>query len=360
MNSWWQDAENTLTNQSAKPLIVFLFDPMHKFAKPLVNNIMCSSALGGFLNKNFLCFGMLKDSKERKDIDRIVKNAEIPFIVILRKDKLENIEVLGENLFTFGQASSINAATVEPHFKKAVEQYKTARTADKTFINDFEKKKMERQQWVAQQQQMNMGGFFGNQDYNYMGFENLQRNEPQLNVNQNSNTNVTNNANSNPDAMSDEDLRRMQDRMMREEQDRQYQEMIDKQLREEQEKQEELEKLRRQMSDEKKAVQAKENKKETIEKNLPAEPETGSEGCFTCVVRLPSGARINRNFLKSHKLQMLHDYIFIQEDKGFENNDCPFELMTGYPPKPITNYEQTFGEFSQKPKELFVLKEKTD
>lgn len=155
MNSWWQDAEVALTNQSSKPLLVFLFDPTHKFANAMVNNLMCTGAFGNFVNKNYLCFGMLKDSKEKKSIDRIVPNAEIPCFIILRKDKLENIEVLGENLFTFGQESSITEIKIQQILEKASEQHKTIRNQDKEFINSFERKKQERQQWVVRQQQAN-------------------------------------------------------------------------------------------------------------------------------------------------------------------------------------------------------------
>ena len=362
MNSWWQDAEMTLTNQSAKPIMVFIFDPTHKFAKALVNNLMCSSTMGNFVNKNFLCFGMLNDSKEKTQIDRIVPNAEIPCIVILRKDKLENVEVLNENLFTFGQESSILDNKVTPVLEGAIEQYKTAKNADKTFINDFERKKQERQQWRARQQQMNFGSMFNDPYDMGMNYQNPQQFNPQpapqQGFNADSNTNM--NSNTNPDAMSEQDLQRMQDRMMKEEQDKVYQDMINQQIQEEQSKHQELERIRKEMSNEKHAVEAKESKKENILKNLGVEPENGSEGCFTSVIRLPSGARLTRNFLKSDKLQMMNDYVFVQEDKGFEDNNSQFELMTGYPPKPITNYEQTFEEFSKKPKELFVLKEKTD
>merc|ERR1711939_1011314 len=104
--------------------------------------------------------------------------------------------------------------------------------------------KQQRSEWIARQQQMNMGmgGMFNDPyDMGMGGFQNPRQFNPQPSYNQNSNTN--NNSNPNPDAMSEEDLKRMQERMLREEQDKQYQEMIDQQLREEQEKQEELERI---------------------------------------------------------------------------------------------------------------------
>lgn len=199
---------------------------------------------------------------------------------------------------------------------------------------------------------------FGGDPYGNMGmqpFGNQVQHNPQPAHNVHSNTN----ANANPDSMSDADLALMQERLLREEQDKQYQDMINKQIQDEQEKHAELEKLRKQMSNEKHQQIAAENKKETILKKLANEPESGQEGCFTAVVRLPSGARLTRNFLKTDTLELLHDYIFVHEDKGFEKNDAEFELMNGYPPKLIENYQQTFEEFvPKKNKELFVLKEK--
>jgi len=93
---------------------------------------------------------------------------------------------------------------------------------------------------------------------------------------------------------------------------------------------------------------------------LANEPEKGGEGVFQCVVRLPTGARISRNFLRSDRLQFLHDWIYVQDDKGFENNENDYQILSGYPPKEIDSYDKTIGEMfpQNKNNNLFTLKEK--
>jgi hypothetical protein len=56
----------------------------------------------------------------------------------------------------------------------------------------------------------------------------------------------------------------------------------------------------------------------------------------------------------------LHEWIEIQENKGLEVADAEFDLMTGYPPTLITNYELSLLDaFPKNPKqELIIIKEK--
>ena len=66
---------------------------------------------------------MLSDSKEVPEMKQIIPNIAYPSIVILRKDKLENLEVLGENVFTFRSEASFVDSKLQPHFEKARTTY---------------------------------------------------------------------------------------------------------------------------------------------------------------------------------------------------------------------------------------------
>jgi len=59
---------------------------------------------------------------------------------------------------------------------------------------------------------------------------------------------------------------------------------------------------------------------------MQEEPQKGGEGVVNCVFRCPTGSRISRNFMKSEKLSLLKDWVYVQEEKGFENNDGEFSL----------------------------------
>lgn len=167
-------------------------------------------------------------------------------------------------------------------------------------------------------------------------------------------------AQSDPNAMSEEDLRVFADRLEKEEQDRQYKEMI---------RLSELEEIatKKKAEEEKKRLEAealveaqKTNRADTLKKKFEAmvEPAVGDE-VMNCVFRMPTGSRIARKFMKTEILKTLHEWIWIQENKGLEEEDAEFDLMSGYPPTLIQNYELTLLEaFPKNPKqELFIIKE---
>jgi len=130
MNANFEDALEMLQNQSSKPILFFLFDKSHSFAKPLVNNFLCSEGLGTFINKNFMSFGMLNDSKEKPSLNPIIANPTVPCIMVLRRDKLETMEVLGENFFTFKDQNSFVDKKLMGVLTSANNEYNTKKTED--------------------------------------------------------------------------------------------------------------------------------------------------------------------------------------------------------------------------------------
>ena len=134
-------------------------------------------------------------------------------------------------------------------------------------------------------------------------------------------------------------------RKLKEEQDQKYQEMIQTaKIDEEKKNIEEANQAIVKMQEEE-AKKEIENKKEQIKESLGPEPEANSEEpIMKCVFRIPNGNRVNRRFLRSSKLQNLHDYVYIMDDIGLEEDDIGYYLMSGYPRVKITDMEQTLQE----------------
>ena len=99
-------------------------------------------------------------------------------------------------------------------------------------------------------------------------------------------------------------------------------------------------------------------RRQEIKNSMPEEPSEEDSDVFSCTFRLPCGKRIYRRFKKSEKVQILQDYINIQEDIGFEEDDdrSKFSILSGYPRKTLDGFEQTLKErFNDKKQELFIV-----
>jgi hypothetical protein len=98
--------------------------------------------------------------------------------------------------------------------------------------------------------------------------------------------------------------------------------------------------------------------KDRLRESFKIEPSP-ADNVLTCGFRLPNGSKINRRFLKISKLQELHDFVWIQEDIGFEEENPKFELLNGFPRGPISDLGQTLAEkFPTGKQELFLVNPK--
>ena len=110
-------------------------------------------------------------------------------------------------------------------------------------------------------------------------------------------------------------------------------------LKKEKEEAELMEQIK--VSEEKSKVENEKKRREDLKNNMPEEPTEEVTDVFSSAFRLPNGKRINRRFKKSEKVQILMDYIYIQEDIGFEEDDdrSKFSILSGYPRKALDNFE---------------------
>jgi hypothetical protein len=144
----------------------------------------------------------------------------------------------------------------------------------------------------------------------------------------------------------------------REEQDRKYKELIME--NENAEKERVLKVMEQKAKSDQEAAQKLQTAqlKDRLSEGFKIEPSPG-DNVLTCGFRLPNGSKINRRFLKISKLQELHDFVWIQENIGFEEENPKFDLLNGFPRGPISDLGQTLGEkFPTGKKELFLVNPK--
>ena len=124
---------------------------------------------------------------------------------------------------------------------------------------------------------------------------------------------------------------------LRQEQDAAYLESLradqekERKKREEREKQEEAERQVK-LEEEKKHQEflEKEQRKSMLEREIPDEPVADHPNAIRILLRVPSGSRIERRFLRDQSLKHLHNYVFCHKD-------CPddFQIMTNFPRKTL-------------------------
>jgi hypothetical protein len=104
-----------------------------------------------------------------------------------------------------------------------------------------------------------------------------------------------------------------------------------------------------------------ENNIANLRASFADEPLATEENVLKCVLRVPSGARMERKFLKTETYQRLWDYVFVQDDIGFEEDFIrgEFVLMHGSGRMTIDDLTLTLGEkYSQSKQALFLVNAK--
>ena len=137
-------------------------------------------------------------------------------------------------------------------------------------------------------------------------------------------------------------------------QNQQYIDMVNQAKQEKKEKEDAVLMEKKKVSEENWKLANEKFRREKIKNSMPEEPSEEVPDIFSCTFRLPCGKRIYRRFKKSEKVQILQDYINIQENIGFEEDDdrSKFSLLYGYPRKAIDGFEQTIKErFNDKTQE---------
>ncbi|XP_072041833.1 FAS-associated factor 2-like [Amphiura filiformis] len=133
--------------------------------------------------------------------------------------------------------------------------------------------------------------------------------------------------------MRHEREQRSQTNTLRQQQDVAYEESLRQDQEKEKRKREEREQREREEQEardreleQQRLIEEKERLKIEKAANLPEEPDPKDPDAIRIVLKLPNGIRLERCFLKSHSLEVVYDYVFIQEDAPDE-----FQLLTNYP-----------------------------
>ncbi|KAH3712656.1 hypothetical protein DPMN_072409 [Dreissena polymorpha] len=92
----------------------------------------------------------------------------------------------------------------------------------------------------------------------------------------------------------------------------------------------ELERLKRMKEEHQNMLQERENRKDELRQEIPAEPDDSDPDAIRVVLKLPHGTRIERRFRKTESLKYLYYFTFCHED-------CPddFHIVTNFPRKTL-------------------------
>lgn len=156
---------------------------------------------------------------------------------------------------------------------------------------------------------------------------------------------------------------------LRQEQDQAYRESLRQDEEKEKRRREEQEKLQQEEAERREAEQRYQQEKENkiqlrIQKaaNLPAEPNADDPECVRLLIKLPNGVRLDRCFRKSDSLEIIYDYVFVQDDVPDE-----FQLQTNYPrrilhcqPGASGQHVPTIEEAGLKPREMLFVQDISD
>jgi hypothetical protein len=157
------------------------------------------------------------------------------------------------------------------------------------------------------------------------------------------------------------DAQLLADRFEREEQDRLYWVMTTESELAEKKKIEGIAAEDLRLAQEQLELKELENQISNLKESFKEEPLATEENVLKCVFRVPSGARMERKFLKTETYQRLWDYVFVQDDIGFEEDFIrgEFVLMHGSGRMTIDDLTLTLGEkYSQSKQALFLVNAK--
>lgn len=150
------------------------------------------------------------------------------------------------------------------------------------------------------------------------------------------------------------DLRKQfsNDRRMKSSQDQAYEDALKKI---QQEKEAKI------LEEQKKQQEAKEREaKERELSNLKAMFEkevVAPEFAIQILLRLPSGQRIPRNFDRRSKISHVMNYVRSLDQKGFENPNADFSLISGYPPMVLDVHKTLHDIFGNSENEMIQVRE---
>ncbi|ELT92191.1 hypothetical protein CAPTEDRAFT_228273 [Capitella teleta] len=133
-------------------------------------------------------------------------------------------------------------------------------------------------------------------------------------------------------ARADRDERNFNNQL-RQEQDEAFLESLradqekERKKREEEElKEKEEEEERNKLLEEEREKEKLQRRKEQLRDELPAEPTSDDPNVIKILLKLPSGIRLERRFLKTHSLQHLHNYVLVHEAAPDD-----FQIVTNFP-----------------------------
>jgi len=319
------DDRFSFSNQNTQPMLLFILpNQIDAASQSWIDQILCSPHIGDLINKSFKTFGVLSNSNFLMRILKFLEGKQLPCMMVLRKDQWDELLLVGGDRAFDGTNEYLKKTlTLSMILVKSKEVYLDESVVDRDFVARYVKRRRDRENF--ENKTNNPGGFTtaGN-DMSDMAFDKM-----------------------------------LVDRVEKERQDLVYEQAVI------QDQVDEDDRLDKHKMQEEKLISENAAKEQKFDKKIKLgqmfagmdEPATG-EGVIECNFRTVSGGRIKRNFLVTDRLQMLVDWIFVEENSNPEDN-TEFELLPGAKPDPLTDMEAKIGElFPGQKRTLFKVKAK--
>ncbi|KAI9199354.1 thioredoxin-like protein [Polychytrium aggregatum] len=158
--------------------------------------------------------------------------------------------------------------------------------------------------------------------------------------------------------------RREQSRSIRAHQDSAYEASLRADREKEQRAREERERQRRELEEQEREarrkqemIEEKRRRIQTLRENFPSEPEGSGRDVAKISMRLPNGERLIRRFLPTDKVQLLYDFVSIQNLEPIPE-DSTFIIASTFPRRVLEDMDMTLAEAQLTPNGSVAVEEK--
>jgi len=313
--------------QARKPLLVYVHQDNQLFGA-IPNLVFADKKITEILKKSFQTMGVLVNSEKSNFISKFVPTKDIPCLAFFRTNILDEpaiVEIITLESSTNPRELADKIKGAEINFRNIEkEELKVKRNVDQGI-------QLERQLAQAINNPIIMNPFMfpmGNQqnDPFFMGFP--QQNSPGVQPRQ-------------MDPAMQQKLE--EDRILRQIQEEDYKE-VERKIK--QQKQKEADVKDKKKRDEEEKVQKEQLallEKEQKRQSLPVEPAESDPNHILIIFRLPDGSRVNRRFDRNNRVQVLYDYVDVQ-DVQFEHTNV-YDLIQPHPFVSLSDKEKTINDY---------------
>jgi hypothetical protein len=317
-------------NSVRMPLFLYLQNCNIKAHRAFLQGTLCDKLTIEVLDANFISLGLDSNSKEGKKIMQKLSITHLPNFSIIIVDRMNNPQTLGN---MYGQ--SFTAEKFQEFLASNLEGFHALDKEESRIREEVKGMDVEGDRNSAEQNAFNrmIQQMYDQDEYNITSHSQAPQD---------------------PRVLENRRIKEMQQKELREAEQRD----LEKALRQEEERKQELEAQAKAAEMEAEKLIREEERKASIvkkKKALKAEPEEGNPEAAEIALRLPSGKRVQRRFMKHDVIQRIYDFIETLEIDDEEDRK-EYVLMQAMPRVLFQDRQLTIHEAGLFPKALLHVK----